>query len=120
MKRACLLCDNSIQEVKTACILVKNGQPIEEHWNEKKDPSGHAEVEAIKKANNKRINLAGSSVFVTRFPCIECAQVLIQHKVKEIYYMSDHFSSNNAAKSLFHGTTIRVTQIPESLVWRTE
>lgn len=46
----------------------------------------HAEANAILNSNS---NLKGSKLYVTLFPCNECAKLLIQAGIEEIVYLSD-------------------------------
>ena len=61
----------------------------------------HAEPNAILNATT---SLVGCSLYVTLFPCNECAKLIIQSKIKEIVYMSDKHAlelSTLASKRLF-------------------
>ncbi|MDR2867131.1 MAG: dCMP deaminase family protein [Acholeplasmatales bacterium] len=49
----------------------------------------HAEANAILNSTEK---IEGSSLYVTLFPCNECAKLIIQAGIKEIVYISDKFS----------------------------
>lgn len=46
----------------------------------------HAEANAI--LNSTR-ELKGATIYVTLFPCNECAKLLIQSRIKEVVYMAD-------------------------------
>jgi dCMP deaminase len=48
----------------------------------------HAEANAILNANT---NIGGSSMYVTMFPCNECAKLIVQSGVKELVYKDDKF-----------------------------
>lgn len=61
----------------------------------------HSEANAILHAKS---NLENSRVFVTLFPCHECAKLLATVRIKEVIYLSDKYSGtveNNIAKRLF-------------------
>ena len=47
----------------------------------------HAEVNAI--LNKCSADVAGSRMYVARFPCNECAKVIIQSKIREVVYLED-------------------------------
>ena len=49
----------------------------------------HAELNAILNAGGK--SLVGSRIFVSLFPCHECAKAIIQAGVKEVVYLSDKY-----------------------------
>lgn len=48
----------------------------------------HAEANAILHCN---VNLACSKVYVTLFPCNECAKMIATNKISEIIYLSDKY-----------------------------
>jgi dCMP deaminase len=61
----------------------------------------HSEANAILHAKS---NLEGSRVYVTLFPCHECAKMIATVKVKEVIYLSDkyqHTVENSIAKRIF-------------------
>ena len=61
----------------------------------------HSELNAIL---NSKTNVDGCKLFVTLFPCNECAKVIIQSGIKEIVYLSDKYNGTNenlAAKKMF-------------------
>ena len=51
----------------------------------------HSEVNAI--LNYRGGSLEGSSLYVTLFPCNECAKAIIQAGIKEIVYDSDKYEN---------------------------
>lgn len=62
----------------------------------------HAEFNAI--LNSPAPSLKGSRIYVTLFPCNECAKAIIQSGIKEIIYMSDKYADTDgtiAAKKMF-------------------
>ena len=46
----------------------------------------HAELNAVLKSNN---SLEDHIIYVTLFPCNECAKAIIQKRVKKVIYLSD-------------------------------
>lgn len=66
----------------------------------------HAEPNAILNANS---SVKGSTLYVTLFPCNECAKLVIQSGIKEIVYMSDKyhdFDSSIASRRMFDSAGI--------------
>ena len=60
----------------------------------------HSELNAIL---NSKVKVDGCKLFVTLFPCNECAKVIIQSGIKEVIYLSDKYSGtegNIAAKKM--------------------
>lgn len=50
----------------------------------------HAELNAI--LNRGEVSLDGAILYVTLFPCNECAKAIIQSGIKEVVYMSDKYA----------------------------
>lgn len=62
----------------------------------------HAELNAI--LNTPAGKLTGARVYVTLFPCSECAKAIIQSGIKEVIYLSDKYAdtdSTRASKKMF-------------------
>ncbi|MCR5141695.1 MAG: dCMP deaminase family protein [Ruminococcus sp.] len=53
----------------------------------------HAELNAIL---NSGTSLRGSRLYVTLFPCNECAKALIQAGIREVVYLSDKYAESEA------------------------
>ena len=75
----------------------------------------HAELNAI--LNYTGTTLKGSKLYVTLFPCNECAKAVIQSGIMEIIYLEDKYSNTDsviAAKKLFDVCKIKYTKyIPQ-------
>ena len=72
----------------------------------------HAELNAILNAGGK--SLVGSRIFVSLFPCHECAKAIIQAGVKEVVYLSDKYNgtaSDNASKRMLNAAGVKLTKI---------
>lgn len=54
----------------------------------------HAELNAI--LNNLNVNLRGATIYVTLFPCNECAKVIIQSGIKKIVYLDDKYADSES------------------------
>lgn len=73
----------------------------------------HAEPNAIL---NSTSSLQGSSIYVTLFPCNECAKLIIQSGIKKVVYISDKYegsNSNVASKRMFESAGVEVEQMQE-------
>lgn len=72
----------------------------------------HAEVNAIL---NSRQNLEGCILYVSLFPCNECAKIIIQSGIKEVVYISDKYKGTNsfiASQKLFDKSNVKYRKIP--------
>lgn len=73
----------------------------------------HSELNAILNSNTQ---VNGCKLFVTLFPCNECAKVIIQSGIKEIVYLSDKYDGtegNIAAKKMFDVCGVKYTKYEE-------
>ena len=72
----------------------------------------HAELNAVLNASGK--NLAGSKIYVSLFPCHECAKAIIQSGVKEVVYLSDKYNgtaSDIASKRMLAAAGVKLTKL---------
>ncbi len=103
-----------------------NGFPIgcsddEYPWNREGDDTKypyvvHAELNTILNANGK--NLRGSRIYVSLFPCNECAKAIIQAGIKEVVYLSDKYSSSPAtiaSKRMLSSAGVKIRQLQPSI-----
>ena len=86
-----------------------NGFPVgcsddEFPWNREGEPYDskyfyvtHAELNAI--LNYRGGSLEGSKVYVTMFPCNECAKAIIQSGIREVIYDCDKYADTPAVKA---------------------
>ncbi len=71
----------------------------------------HAEPNAIL---NSTVDLEGAKMYVTLFPCNECAKLIIQSGIKEVIYLSDKYAGteiDQAAKKLFNAAKIKTRKL---------
>ena len=71
----------------------------------------HAEPNAILNSTTK---LDGCKMYVTLFPCNECAKLIIQAGIKEIIYLEDKYSdskSNVASRRMFDAAKVKYRQM---------
>lgn len=76
----------------------------------------HAELNTILNANGK--NLRGSRLYVSLFPCNECAKAIIQSGIKEIIYISDKYaasSSTLASKRMLKSAGVSIRKLETSV-----
>ena len=58
----------------------------------------HAEANSILNAKNTP-TLAGASIYVTMFPCNECAKLIIQAGIREVVFYEDkHHTAKNGLR----------------------
>ncbi len=67
----------------------------------------HAELNAI--LNRSAGNLQNCTLYVTLFPCNECAKAIIQSGIREVIYYDNKYADSDAtiaSKRLFHRTGV--------------
>ena len=78
-------------EVPVGAVVVENDAIIASAHNRSiadKDPSGHAEVAALRAAGQRRDNhrLPGTTLYVTLEPCVMCTGALVQARVARVVF----------------------------------
>ena len=72
----------------------------------------HSELNAI--LNYRGGSLEGATLYVTLFPCNECAKAIIQSGIKEVIYLSDKYAdtpSTQASKLMLTTAGVKLTQM---------
>lgn len=75
----------------------------------------HAELNAILNAPR---SVEGCTIYVSLFPCNECAKAIIQSGIKEIVYESDKYATADntiASKKMLDMANVKYTQLPFSV-----
>ena len=73
----------------------------------------HAEPNAIL---NSTTSLENATLYVTLFPCHECAKLIIQSGIKEIVYMGDKYDgteSDQKKKKMLASAGVKWRKVPE-------
>ncbi len=80
----------------------------------------HAELNAILNAPR---SVAGCTIYVSLFPCNECAKAIIQSGIKKIVYESDKYASTEttqASKLMLRTAGVELVRIPRTIVLNVE
>ena len=75
----------------------------------------HSELNAI--LNYRGGSLEGSKIYVTLFPCNECAKAIIQSGISEVVYLSDKYANTDsvkASKMMFKCAGVELRQLVPS------
>ena len=73
----------------------------------------HAELNAISNFRGNKKDLEGAKLYVTLFPCNECAKAIIQTGIKEVVYLSDKYKdqlSSRASVKLLELAGVKLTK----------
>ena len=89
-------------------------------WDREGDPKDtkyfyvcHSELNAILNCGGSRSDLVGSKLYVTLFPCNECAKVVVQSGIKEVIYLSDKYHGTDqtvVSKKIFDVCGVKYRQ----------
>lgn len=73
----------------------------------------HAEMNAITNATNKP-DLEGASMYVSLFPCNECAKLIVQVGISQVVFLSDKYHNEDifvAARRIFDMASVEYRQM---------
>lgn len=78
-------------EIPIGAVIVRDEKIIARGYNRRicdKNPTAHAEIEALKKAGKKEgaWNLSGCDMYVTLEPCIMCYGAALNSRIDNIYF----------------------------------
>lgn len=78
-------------EVPVGAVIVQDDKVIADGWNRpvsSHDPSGHAEILAMRQAGEKLQNyrLTDATLYVTLEPCAMCAGAIIHARIKRVLF----------------------------------
>jgi dCMP deaminase len=107
----CLTCnstgkikENNIEIACNACLGLGS------IWSTKTKPSVvHAEANAILFACKNGISTEGCSLYITLSPCIECAKMIVQSGIKEVYFHEEY--RNTDAIDFFKKYNVKVEHL---------
>lgn len=93
------------EEVPVGAVLALDGEIVGEGWNHsisQSDPSGHAEIGALRDAGKRLGNyrFPGSTLYVSLEPCVMCAGAIVHARVARVVYATDD-PKTGAAGSVF-------------------
>jgi tRNA(adenine34) deaminase len=93
MRRALELAEQAAEagEVPVGAVLVQGDTVIAEGWNHpigSKDPTSHAEMEALREAARRLGNyrLPGATLYVTLEPCAMCAGAIVLARIERLVF----------------------------------
>jgi len=71
----------------------------------------HAESNAVAKVSRSTNSSGGAAMFITHAPCLECAKMIYQSGIKEVYYKNDYRS--NAGINFLKQCEVKVNKCEE-------
>ncbi len=76
-----------------------------DHKEEKLKWMCHAELNAILNAARTGVSVTGSTMYVTKFPCFHCCNVIVQSGITKVFTMDNHFWNHDPAEDEDHSLT---------------
>lgn len=99
-------CDDSTRCYRTQ-HNIPSGQKLELCYAQ------HAEINAMFNALCSNRDLHDASIFVTTFPCSNCAKAIIQSGIKNIYYLDTY--TNEFTLTMLEEANVRVIEMDSSI-----
>lgn len=125
---------STARKLKVGAIIVKDERIISIGYNgtpsgfdnncevEHEDPMGryalitkpevlHAEANALLKVARSNENTEGSTLFCTHTPCLECAKLIYQSGISEVFIKTKYNSSKGSGEMFLINTDISITYL---------
>jgi dCMP deaminase len=121
---------SSCERQHVGCVIVKNNRVVATGYNghikgaphNSKIVDGHeqktihAEANAVADSAYRGVEIAGTNAYVTHYPCINCAKMLIASGIKKIIYKVA-YKPNELCKDLYEVAKIQVEHFrPQSCI----
>ena len=92
-------------EVPVGAVIVKDNKIIGEGWNQpiaSKDPTAHAEIQAIRMAclHQSNYRLPGTTLYISLEPCLMCAGAIVHTRINRVLFAAKE-PKTGAAGSCF-------------------
>ena len=108
--------------VKNNCVIGVgyNGEPKGFHFDfDWKSPEKypyviHAEMNAISNANRNGVDCNGADIYLTLSPCHDCIKLLIQHGIKNVYYLKEYKDIDLTKKIVENTDGIQLIKLDEN------
>lgn len=97
--------DNACEEV------IQPNEWVEFEQLKTKPETIHAEANALMKLCKSTESSEGATLFVTHFPCIECAKLIYQAGIKQVYYINEYNASKGCGENFLEQAGIEVCQV---------
>ena len=105
---------SSAQRLKVGCVIVKDNRIISIGYNgmpsgwdnvcetdgKTKDEVLHAEANAITKVAMSSESCYNGDIYTTTAPCLECAKLIYQSGISNVFYRTPHLRSDDGIKFL--------------------
>lgn len=116
---------SSAKKLQVGCVIVRDNRILSIGYNG--TPSGwdncceengktkpevlHAEANALMKLCSSTESSLRATLFVTHTPCIECAKLIYQAGISQVYYINEYDASKGCGKEFLEKAGIKVWQV---------
>jgi dCMP deaminase len=115
---------SACERLHVGCVIVKNNRIITAGYNgflpgaphksividNHEQATIHAEQNAITDCANRGVSVKDAVVYITHFPCINCAKILAASGIKEIKYLHD-YKNNEVVYQILDGIKVSINKI---------
>ena len=88
-----------------------DGVPRDTSMYKSKPEVLHAETNAIAKVARSSESAEGATLFCTHLPCMDCAKLIYQSGIAEVYYRVEYQASKGAGKEFLTKSGIKVINV---------
>lgn len=96
---------------KQGYLMHQGGDSITWHRSKTKPEVLHAEANAIAKVAQSNESSKDADLFCTHMPCIECAKLIHQAGIKDVYYSIDYEAAKGSGRSFLEQSKIGLIQV---------
>ena len=103
---------SSCKRLNVGCILVKDNRIIAQGYNgflpgcphrsiirdNHEQSTVHAEQNTIADCAKRTVSCLDSTAYITHYPCINCAKLLLAAGIKKIWYINDYKNNEHVEK----------------------
>src|SRR5699024_10824113 len=93
--------DDSSHCIDEGCLVVNNNCVL----------TVHAEMNALLQSARFGVATENTQLYVTHYPCLQCAKHIVQAGIEKIYYEAD-YRNDTIAEQLFREANIAVQKVP--------
>ena len=115
---------SSCHRLHVGCVLIKDNRIISAGYNgflaglphescvvnNHEQNTVHAEQNAISDCAKRGVSTDGATAYITHYPCINCAKILLASGIKEVKYYED-YKNNELVKKLLDKANVKAIKI---------
>lgn len=102
--------ENGLPDLKTWQLTGETKTDIRRYRMKSKPEVLHAETNAIAKVARSPESAEGAALFCTHLPCMDCAKLIYQSGIAEVYYRVEYDASRGNGKEFLTKSGVKVEQ----------